>query len=497
MVENAKNIGQSLARQRRIDEICDAFEAAFRRGESPDISAFLDGGPPGDRSELLTALVGLDFELRTTSDDSPRLSDYLADFPNETEAVKLAFEEAVLTDATVFSDPAKEETVSRHDHPSETLATAKGDAPGEFLIERIGRYEIGEVLGEGAFGRVYRARDPKLNREVALKVPTTNATKTDEATKRFAREGRAAAALRHPGICPVFELWDEGETPFIAMAFIEGETLAQRNRSRVYSSIDSVQMVRKLAIALAYAHNKGVVHRDLKPGNIMFDAEQGDPVILDFGLAHFPELDDSVLTQSGVVMGTPTHMSPEQTRGATDEIDERSDVYSLGVIFYELLTGELPFTGSVGEVLGKIQHVNPKLPSSINPEVDSRLEAICMHAMAKEPAKRFQSMEDFATELKRWEESISPTHEPSGAPETRSSFKRWLVVGAAAASILALILLAQSGVLLTVRTDAGTVLVQVDDAANTIRVDVSEDKTVSLTDPNDGQQIELTVDRER
>ncbi len=268
------------------------------------------------------------------------------------------------------------------------------------LKEQFGRYRIVSVLGQGAMGTVYLAEDTQLKRQVALKTPHFEKELSGELLERLYREARAAATLRHPNICPVHDVGEIEGTHYISMAYIEGHPLSAFIRaSKPQPERQILIVVRKLAQALQEAHDQKIVHRDLKPANIMVD-KRGEPLIMDFGLARQARPDEEIrLTHSGTLVGTPAYMSPEQVDGDWAKIGPLTDEYSLGVILYELLTGQLPYRGSMMAVLGQIVTKDAVPPSQIRNGLDPRIEAACLKMMAKNPSDRFPSLSAVADEL--------------------------------------------------------------------------------------------------
>ena len=286
---------------------------------------------------------------------------------------------------------------------AESIADRAESSSVSPLPEMFGRYRILRTLGEGAMGAVFLAEDTQLQRQVALKIPKFAGSPDGWLLERFLREARAAATIRHPHICPVFDVGEIGGTHFLTMAFIQGKPLSQIIRSgRQLSERQIASFVRKLALGLAEAHTKGVVHRDLKPANVMVDGK-GEPVVTDFGLARRAQRDDGErITHTGAIVGTPAYMSPEQVEADPESVGPASDIYSLGVIFYELLTGQIPFRGSVTSVLAQIVTKAPQKPSEVRPALDPRLEGICLRMMARAPQERIPTMDEVAATLGGW-----------------------------------------------------------------------------------------------
>ncbi len=268
------------------------------------------------------------------------------------------------------------------------------------LAGQFGRYRIIRALGKGAMGTVYLAEDTHIERQVALKSPHFTEDPTGSQTERFFREARSAGNLRHPNICPIYDFGQIDGKHFITMAYIEGRPLsALIQPGKPQSERKILIAIRKLALALQAAHDKGIVHRDLKPANIMVDTS-GEPIIMDFGLARQASQGDDIrLTQTGNILGTPAFMSPEQVDGDPEKIGPPTDQYSLGVILYELLTGQLPFQGSVMSVMAQILGKQPPRPSQLRPQMDPRVETVCLKMMAKTPSERFASLKAVADEL--------------------------------------------------------------------------------------------------
>lgn len=256
---------------------------------------------------------------------------------------------------------------------------------------------------------VYLATDLRLERDVALKILRTDGDDAKGLFERFQEEAKTAATLSHPGICPVFDVGTAEDRHYIAMGFIKGHPLSRYiSPERLQPERQIALVVRKLARALSHAHKRGIVHRDLKPSNIMVNSE-GQPVITDFGLAARMGEANIRLTQAGQLVGTPAYMSPEQANGETENIGPPTDVYSLGVILYQLLTNRLPFDGSVVKVIYMIVSEAPRPPSHYHPDVDPRLQELCLSMMAKSIDDRPPSMESVADALGEILTSKRPT----------------------------------------------------------------------------------------
>jgi serine/threonine protein kinase len=353
----------TVTENQQFEQSVARFEQAWHAGGRPSLEDFLPAGG-SLRGTLLTELVAIDLEFRQQRGERCTVADYQRQFP---------------------------ELIAEH--------ACQMVPPPAAMPETFGRYKIIKRLGQGGMGEVYLAHDTQLDRQVALKIPKFSGADSAELIKRFYREARAAATLRHPNVCPVFDVGEIDGRHYLTMAYIDGRPLTELiQQLNPPSERQAATVIRKLALGMAEAHAQGVIHRDLKPANVMID-RRGEPVIMDFGLARRSSLTQSTSTLEGTLLGTPAYMSPEQVEADPRQIGPQSDIYSLGVILYELLTSQLPFEGDLVTLLTRIGQENPPPPSSHRRDLDRRLEAICLKMMARRRQDRYASMQEVARAL--------------------------------------------------------------------------------------------------
>jgi WD40 repeat protein/predicted Ser/Thr protein kinase len=307
----------------------------------------------------------------------------------------------------------------------------------------FGTYELLEEVARGGMGIVYKASQTQINRVVAVKVLAAGQFAAPDFVKRFRTEAQAAASLDHPNIVPIYEVGEWEGQPFFSMRFVEGGSLADRisNPEFHISEREAALLVAKLARAVHYAHQRGILHRDIKPGNVLLDA-QGEPHLTDFGLAKLVEK-ESTLTRTLAMLGTPSYMSPEQARGEAKQLTTAVDVYGLGAVFYELLTGQPPFAGGTTMVtVRQVLEKEPRRPSSLKPGIDGDLETICLKCLEKDPALRYGSAEAFGADLDRWERNEPVlARPPSALYKFQKAWRRNRLAYSAAIAIVFAVLL--------------------------------------------------------
>jgi hypothetical protein len=427
----AKHCG-GLPLPRLVEALREDQVHRWRAGQRVLAEAYLKAFPAvAASSEDALVLIWGEVLLRHEQGEAPQPAEYQARFPPHAGALAAQFE------------------LERHleQRPDTTLVSPGGPAADCPLPDKFGRYRILKRLGQGGMGTVYLAQDTQLGRPVALKIPHFDAEDDTGRIERFYREARVAATFTHPHLCPVYDVGEIDGVHFLTMPYLPGETLASwLKRHGPLAQAEAIRLAAFLARALDVAHRAGVVHRDLKPANVMLN-EGREPVIMDFGLARRSAAGDPRLTVSGILVGTPGYLAPERVGGDAESPSPAGDIYSLGVMLYEMLTGRLPFEGPVHDLLRQVLTREPESPSGRRPGLDPRLEAVCLKALAKDPKQRFPDMASFAVALEacRREEGGQSTLEIQALASGRARRRRVILVGAAAVAVFLALLQGLTG----------------------------------------------------
>ncbi|MFI5459896.1 MAG: serine/threonine-protein kinase [Isosphaerales bacterium] len=408
------NDAGDLEEARRIHRFCEDFETRWRAGGRPLIEDVLERDDHDDHDALFEELLFLELELRREAGETPTPSEYRARFSGAVARVEAIFSRAVEPGGSMRETLRSIVPVTANDlHNAPTAlisphGAGRADSPSRTnpTFDFIGDYEVLEEIARGGMGVVFKARHKDLKRLVALKMILSGQMATPEERERFRREAELAANLDHPNIVPIFEVSEFQGSPYFSMKLIEGESLAHQLSARKknkapFDPDEAARLMATLARALDYAHERGFLHCDLKPSNILLDRE-GRPHVTDFGLARRTS-EESTLSISGAIMGTPSYMAPEQASGVRKGLSPATDVYGLGAIFFELLTGEPPFRGgTVMETVVQVLERDPDPPRELRADVPKELETICLKCLEKSPQNRYPTAAALAGELDRY-----------------------------------------------------------------------------------------------
>jgi serine/threonine protein kinase len=407
----------SLSRAKRVDESCDRFEAAWKSSSRPSIEDYLAGVAEPDLLALLRALVALEIELRSKGGERPAPDEYERRFPDHRELIQAIFSEAgsVEHGNRDAGEPSTIDRIPDVGSEVEEFGLPASDSPPA-LPERIGRYKICRKLGGGTYGDVFLGQDEVFDRQVAIKVPSHNLLASQNARDQFLSEARSVGRLEHEGIVRALDFGQEAHGRcYIVYQFVDGTTLAERIKPERITKDplppeQAAKIIAQIAEALHYAHLQGLVHRDIKPANILLDRQQ-TPRITDFGLA---VREEDLPKERGRLAGTLPYMSPEQVRREAHLIDGRTDIYSLGVVLYELLCGRRPFEGKTqGELEDQILHREAKPPRQIKDSIPQQLERVCLKALSKGVHDRYTTAKDMAEEILQTIQSTKSDRSPA------------------------------------------------------------------------------------
>jgi hypothetical protein len=432
-------INAALRRAVLVELVRIDLEHRLKAGEAAHVEEYLEKYPDlaGDR-EVVLSLIEAEYRQRRWQGQELPSAEYARRFPGFFDELISRYPLVTTVDekAGLSGAPAVElREQPWGDFSGVDAALAQPGVPG---------YEIHGVLGRGGMGIVYAARQTRLKRLVALKMILAGPHAGTEELTRFYREAQAAARLRHPNIVQIYEVGEHAGSPYLVLEHVEGTSLHKRFAGQAPQPDEAASLVETLARAVHYAHQQGIIHRDLKPGNVLVGAD-GVPKLCDFGLAKVLG-SDTLQTQTGDLLGTPSYMAPEQALGRTRDVGPATDVYGLGAILYELLTGRPPFCAPTRqETLEQVRACRVLAPSKLRPGVPRDLEGICLTCLRKEPARRYASARELAEDLRQYL-GAEPTASPDLAWRKRRprQAKRWvfLALGVVLGGVLVLFLLA-------------------------------------------------------